>query len=289
MQMAAQQENIEVPKVNFYPSRHPNPRKARKKDIKQAYRLLRPVKRSIFNPRRWWFGGKFRYNKRMNVCVVDGCDCEKLIRHDNLYARITDEESDRSLYDMYWTNPVSGEPEAFIAREGITSGRKMSGTYCPEHLHLYHLLCGWESEEDKEAADNPRTVRERMKKGVSTVAIPISVMRKENNTPPMLQKYEEFFSMLEKDSKKTNGINVLHYRNPTTGLNDVTMIVFDLRIFQEELNQMNAQMSPAFQQLLQQQATQQVAQQATQQLASLGLETGAKPITNDEVVAISAE
>ena len=25
----------------------------------------------------------------------------------------------------------------------------MRGTYCPEHMHLYHLLCKWEAEEDK--------------------------------------------------------------------------------------------------------------------------------------------
>ena len=35
-----EQPHIEVPKVNFYPSQHPNPKKARKKDIKQAYKLL---------------------------------------------------------------------------------------------------------------------------------------------------------------------------------------------------------------------------------------------------------
>ena len=36
------EKNIQVPKVNFYPSRHPDPHKARKKDIKQAYKLLAP-------------------------------------------------------------------------------------------------------------------------------------------------------------------------------------------------------------------------------------------------------
>ena len=52
---AAMQEQagvIEVPQVNFYPSRHPNPTKARRKDIKQAYKLLKPTKRSIFSPLR---------------------------------------------------------------------------------------------------------------------------------------------------------------------------------------------------------------------------------------------
>lgn len=275
MQMAAEQQNIEVPKVNFYPSRHPNPQKARKKDIKQAYKLLRPTKRHFLNPRRWWFGGKYRYNKRTNVCVVDGCDCEQLIQYDNLYARITDEDTDRSLYEAYWTNTVTGEPEAFIAREKVTGGRKMHGTYCPEHLHLYHLLCKWEAEEEKEVAKNPRTIKDRMKKGVSTVAIPVAVIKKENNTPPMIQKYEHFFAELEKDSKKTKGIDVLHYQNPATGLNDVTMIVFDLRIFQEELKQMETQMTPAFQQMMQQQVTQQLAQTPA--------------VTKDEVAAVVTE
>ena len=44
MREAAQKQNIEVPKVNFYPSRHPDPRKARKQDIRQARRLLKPSK-----------------------------------------------------------------------------------------------------------------------------------------------------------------------------------------------------------------------------------------------------
>ena len=44
MQRVAMEKNIEVPKVNFYPSRHPDPRKARKKDIKQAYKLRKPLR-----------------------------------------------------------------------------------------------------------------------------------------------------------------------------------------------------------------------------------------------------
>ena len=81
---------------------------------------------------------------------------KELIQYDNLYARISDEENGRTLWDMYWQNPVTGEPEAFIAREGVTSGRRMRAIYCPEHLHLYHLLCKWEEEEDKEEEMKPR-------------------------------------------------------------------------------------------------------------------------------------
>jgi hypothetical protein len=232
---AASKQNIEVPKVNFYPSRHADPRKARKQDIKQARRLLTPTKRGFFNPLRWIWGRKYRYNRQTNLCVIDGCDCEELIKYDNLYSNICDEESGKSLWQLYWQNPVTNAPEAFVAREQVTNGRLMKGTYCPEHLHLYHLLCKWEAEADKDHNKTKTGMREMVRKGVSTIAVPISIIKKKDNTPELLQKYEPFFVELEKDSKAQPGISLLHYKNPETGLNDVTMIVFDLRLFQQEI------------------------------------------------------
>ena len=61
------EQNLEVPKVNFYPSRHPDAHKARKKDIKQAYKLLTPSKRGFFNPWRFALGRKFRYDKQSRM------------------------------------------------------------------------------------------------------------------------------------------------------------------------------------------------------------------------------
>ena len=249
MQEVAATQNIEVPKVNFYPSRHPDPKKARRKDIKQAYKLLQPAKRSWINPMRWLFGRKYRYNKDTGTCVVDGCNCANLIQHDNLYMKISDEETGRSLWEMYWQNPVTGQPEAFIAQDRVTSGKKMRGTYCPEHMHLYHLLNKWEAEEDRQNEMNPNRLRDKVKRGVSIVTVPISSVKKNDPTPAMLQKYEPFFAELERDAGKTKGINILHYANPVTGQNDVTMVVFDLRIFQMELQQMNMP-TQAFQELL---------------------------------------
>ena len=106
-------------------------------------------------------------------------------------------------------------------------------------MHLFHLLVKWEAEEDKQNEMNPSRLRDKVKRGVSIVTVPISSVKKNDPTPAMLQKYEPFFAELEKDSGKTKGINVLHYANPITGQNDVTMVVFDLRIFQLELQQMN--------------------------------------------------
>ena len=242
-------QNIEVPKVNFYPSRHPDPRKARKQDIRSARRLLTPTKRRWYSPLRWVWGRKYRYNRQSNLCVIDGCDCEELIKYDNLYAKITDEVSGKSLWEMYWKNPVTNAPEAFVAREQVTNGRKMKGTYCPEHLHLYHLLCKWESDADKDHNKTSTGMKEMVKKGVSTVAVPISVVKKKDNTPELLKKYEPLFMQLEKDSKAYNGINLLHYKNPETGINDVTMIVFDLRLFQQEMANMSPTLSDAITQL----------------------------------------
>ena len=235
MRNMADKQNIGVPQVNFYPSRHPDPRKARKQDIKQARKLLTPTKRAWYNPLRWIWGRKYRYNRQSNLCVIDGCDCEELIKHDNLYAKICDEETGKSLWEMYWKNPVTGTPEPFVAREQVTNGRKMKGTYCPEHLHLYHLLCKWEAEADKDHGKTKAGMKEMVKKGVSTIAVPISLVKKTDNTPEFLKKYEAFFIELEKDSKTQNGISLLHYKNPETGMNDVTMIVFDLRLFQQEI------------------------------------------------------
>lgn len=251
MQQVATQQNLEVPKVNFYPSTHPDPRKARRRDIKQSYKLLRPAKRSRLSPLRW-VGNKYRYDKDTGTCVIDGCNCAALIQHDNLYMRICDEDTGRSLWEMYWQNPVTGQPEAFIARDRVTSGKKMRGTYCPEHLHLFHLLTKWETEEDKQTEMNPNRLRDKVKRGVSIVTVPVSSIKQKDPQPAMLQKYEPFFAELERDQGKTKGISILHYKNPETNINDVTMIVFDLRIFQHEMNQMNMP-TAEFQTLLAQQ------------------------------------
>ena len=252
MQRMATERNIEVPKVNFYPSSHPNPRKARRQDIKQAYKLLRPTKRSLIDPRRWGWSN-YRYNKDTAVCVIDGCNVMELIQHDNLYARITDEETGKSLWDLYWKNPVTGEPEAFIAREGVTSGRKMRGTYCPEHLHLYHLLCKWEAEEERENEMKPRRFRDKVRKGVSMVSVPVSAAVSTSPPHPMLKKYEPFFAEIMADSRQTKGIYVHFITNPDTGVNDITTITFDNRMFEKELLEM-AQPTQAFQDVLNQQA-----------------------------------
>ena len=229
-QAAMQQQSgvVEVPQVNFYPSRHANPIKARRKDIKQAYRLLKPTKRHPVSPRRWWFGGKYRYNTNTMRCCIDGCDVENLIRlAGNIYEQIADEEVGKSLWQLYFHNPVTGEDQAFIARFNVTSGHTMRATYCPEHLHLYHMLTKWEREEEAEQESKSGTLKAKLKKGVSIVAVPISTIKKKDNTPPQLSQYKPFFAMLERDN-----IPIVHINNAATGSNEITMIIFDMKQFQ---------------------------------------------------------
>ena len=232
---ASHMHHIEVPKVNFFPSRHHDPRKARRKDIKQAYRLLRPTKRPAYSPLRW-MGGKFRYNSSTTHCCIDGCDVDSLLRAaGNLYEEIGDEETGKSLWELYFHNSVTGESEAFIARENVTSGRKMRGTYCPEHLHLYHLLNKWEREEERETEASSGTLRAKLKKGVTTVSVPVvaaaSLGRKKDNTPQQLAAYEQFFKMVKQDN-----IPIVHMKNHLTGENDLTMVIFDMRQFRSGSN-----------------------------------------------------
>jgi hypothetical protein len=114
------------------------------------------------------------------------------------------------------------------------------------------LLKKWEAEEEKEREMNPSRLRDKVKRGVSIVSVPVASVKKKDPQPAMLQKYEPFFAELERDAGKTKGISILHYKNPVTEVNDVTMIVFDLRIFQAELEALNTP-TQAFQDLVAQQ------------------------------------
>ena len=219
--VAEQMGTIQVPKVNFYPSRHPDRTRARRRDIKQAYRLLKPMRRSRFSLRRWWFGGKYRYNHSTTTCVVDGCDVEDLIRTvGNVYEDIVDEEIGHSLWDMYFRDPMTGDEQAFLAREGVTSGRELRGTYCPEHLHLYHLERKWEREEEAEQEATSGTLRAKLRRGVSVVAMPIPTLRRKNPLPPRLEKYEPVFQMFKEDKIPVWQVDA-----------DVTIVMFNRKQF----------------------------------------------------------
>jgi hypothetical protein len=94
-----------------------------------------------------------------------------------------------------------------------------------------------------------------MKKGVSIVTVPVGTMQsQEPSMPELVQKYEQFFQEIEKDSNRSKGINVWHIPNPETGMNDITMVQFDMRMFQKEAIEQQVAAQAAFNTVINQQA-----------------------------------
>ena len=95
----------------------------------------------------------------------------------------------------------------------------------------------------------------------------------------MVQKYEPFFQEIEKDSTRTKGINVWHIPDPDTGMNNITLIGFDMRMFQKEAQEQALATQQAFNTVLNQQA------QTLNPAPSVQVSQQAAPLdTNQEVI-----
>ena len=206
--------NAVMPVVEWEFSKTGEPHKDRKKNIKNALKALRPEKR--------WFalpgfglipligGTRFRYSNSSLRCVIDGCDCTGLSYGD--------------LWDLY-------RPDLFQPYSKVIPGQgtPLNGTYCPQHMQLYHLLIQWI---EQETSENDKGFFKRMKKkGVSFIPI-----RREEvvQTNPLLNKWAEAFMEAEKD-----GIPIMHFKSPGCpkcghgeGENDLTIQIFDNRMLQ---------------------------------------------------------
>ena len=191
-----------VATVDFKLSTHSNPKKARKQNIKRAVKALKPLKRPLF-----FFG--YRRTKG-HQCVVDGTNCVDADYGD--------------LFDQYFRDPYTLQVRPFKPWTGVIPGRgrQMEGTYCPQHLALYHNLLEWLEQEEAEA--DPGFFSKMAKKGVAFVPIKKAEKKPEH---PLIVKYTPVFLEAQKD-----GIPVMHFRNPITGQNDITMLVFDNRVLQ---------------------------------------------------------
>ena len=140
-------------------------------------------------------------------------------------------QTGESLWDIYFKDPITGEPRAFQAREKVTGGRILRATYCPEHLHLYHLLTKWERAEQEEEGASTSSLKSRLNKGVSMVTVPVAGLAgARDNTPPQLNAYQPFFDMIKKDN-----IPVVRLKN-AMGENEQTIVIFDMRQFQTGSN-----------------------------------------------------
>jgi hypothetical protein len=197
--------NDVVTQVDFRLSDHPNPRKARKKNIKAAMAALKPDRRFILSPKRW-FRGKFRHTKP-HECVIDGIDCKNSDYGD--------------LFEQYFMDPITLELTPFKPTSGVLPlrGRGLNGTYCPQHMMLYHNLMEWIEQEEEE---DPGFFTKMAKKGVAFVPI---IRPPQIPDHPLIVKWTPIIQEALRD-----GIQIVHYTNPVTKENDITMLVFDNRV-----------------------------------------------------------
>ena len=86
---------------------------------------------------------------------------------------------------------------------------------------LYHKLMEWLEQEDEE---DPGFFSRMAKKGVAFVPI---VRQPKIEEHPLIVKWTPVFREAMKD-----GIQIVHYTNPVTHDNDITMLVFDNRVLQ---------------------------------------------------------
>ena len=195
--------------IDFNLSEHPNPVKQRRQNIKRAIKALRPMKRPFWSPRKYWIGGKYMHTKP-HQCVIDGSNC--------MGADYGD------LFDQYFRDPQTMQVKKFQPWTGVLpgKGRQLNGTYCPQHLMLYHKLMEWI--ELEEAESDPGFFSRLKKKGVAFVPVKRGPKKEEH---PLIVKWTPAFIEAQKD-----GLPIVHYKNPITGENDITMIVFDNRVLQ---------------------------------------------------------
>lgn len=198
-----------VAQVDFELSDHPDPKKQRRQNIKRALKALKPTKRSWYSPKRYWFRGKYAYN-RPHQCAVDGTNCMNQDYGD--------------LFDQYFRDPHTMQVKRFQAWTGVFAGqgKQLESTYCPQHMMLFHKLNEWTEQEEAEA--DPNFFQKLAKRGVALVPVKRGPKKEEH---PLIVKWTPVFMEARKD-----GIPVVHYKNPITGDNDITMLVFDNRVLQ---------------------------------------------------------
>ena len=143
--------NAVIPIVEWEFSQTGDPTKDRRRNIKNAIKALKPVKRWFAVPgwgmlpllgRTQW---KYADGNR---CVIDGVDCSTLDYGD--------------LWTEYFVDKSTGAIRPFRPWSGVLPGRgtQLSGTYCPQHMQLYHLLMQWV---EQEAAESDKGFFKRMK------------------------------------------------------------------------------------------------------------------------------
>ena len=83
---------------------------------------------------------------------------------------------------------------------------------------------------EQEAIESDKGFFKRLKKkGVAFIPVKRSHQKAEH---PLIVKWEQAFIEAKKD-----GIPIMHYKNPVTGKNDITLLIFDNRVLEATMPQ----------------------------------------------------
>lgn len=235
-QLPGDDENTQmVPTVEIKLHSNPkNPAKARRKNIKMLRKILRPP--------RYWFGlfSIYRYNGSTE-CACCGVDCNRFMEGgDSAYAHIIDEDTRKSLADIYWYDEDTGKYKKPHARTHGDIGDELNSTLCPAHLHIYHTLRKLVQEDELAGEGISRPVSQGTK-FMRVPGLPSIHKNRNRSTTDSLIKYEPFFKMIQQDVQYQKGITLTQHPNPLSGVADLVTVTFDLRALQlQDLQRQNS-------------------------------------------------
>ena len=213
--------SVYYPQVNFEFDNDPDPVLRRKKNIKNARKVLMPA-------RKWMMPGFPKYNEYGQCCVTgvqltglgpDAFD-KPLLDPDTLAPG----EDGKTLFTKFFAD-VTGKPKAFVALMGVDTGSPLRSSYCPELLQLYWLFSQWKLAEEDEHMNERSSFLWRKKR---IKMVPKQIDTTERPSPNLVQELEPFFQKcLEHEGK---GVQINQYQNSITGEVDLTTITLDLRV-----------------------------------------------------------
>jgi hypothetical protein len=211
------------PQVKFDFDQDPDPTKRRRKNIRNARKLLKPTKP-------WYFPFTSKFNEQGQCCVTGirlaalGPDAynKPLLDPDTL--KPTDDG--RTLSNHFFVDQITGQLTGFTALSGVDSGIPLRSSYCPELLQLYWLYTQWRQEQQ---LDNQSQMSVWLWKKKRIKMVPIKERVKTNEgKPELVAALEPFFQLCLDNRGK--GIEITEYKNPLTGEVDLTSINLDLRV-----------------------------------------------------------
>jgi hypothetical protein len=214
------------PQVKFDFDQDPDPIRRRKKNIKKAWKLLRPTKA-------WWSFGIFRVSRfgEQGQCCVTGIPLAAL-GPDAYNKPLLDPDTlkpvddGRTLSNHFFVDQITGQPTQFCAMSNIDSGIPLRSSYCPELLQLYWLYTQWRLQQHH---DNQSQMSVWLWKKKRIKMVPITEKPKSNGIKPgLVAALEPFFQMCLENQGR--GIDISEYKNPMTEEVDLTTITLDLRV-----------------------------------------------------------